>query len=181
MTINFKRMIGKLLLLPYELFSKFKFGILYRLYNLSVVKSHKGEIYLGGHTVLSANTILNHNPNFNGMIVKGGGTVNFGSNFHSGQQCLIITSFHDYNNGEALPYGTKSIHKDVFISDNVWFGDRVIILGGVKIGEGAIIQAGAVVVHDIPDYAIAGGNPAKVFKYRDIDHYSRLKDLNMFH
>jgi acetyltransferase-like isoleucine patch superfamily enzyme len=62
----------------------------------------------------------------------------------------------------------------------VWLGSRVTILGGVTIGEGAIIQAGAVVVSDIPKYAIAGGNPAKVFKYRDIEHYERLKAENRF-
>jgi acetyltransferase-like isoleucine patch superfamily enzyme len=54
-------------------------------------------------------------------------------------------------------------------------------LGGVSIGEGAIVQAGAVVVKDIPPYAIAGGNPAKVFKYRDIDHFQKLKEEKKFH
>jgi len=67
------------------------------------------------------------------------------------------------------------------IEDNVWLGHRVIILGGVTIGEGAIIQAGSVVVKDIPKYAIAGGHPAKVFKYRDIKHYNRLKKEKKFH
>lgn len=48
----------------------------------------------------------------------------------------------------------------------------MIVLGGVIIREGAIIQAaGSVVVDDIPKCAIAGGHPAKVFKYRDREHY----------
>ena len=51
----------------------------------------------------------------------------------------------------------------------------MIILSGVKVGEGAIIQAGSVVVSDIPPCAIAGGHPAKVFKYRDKAHYDKLK------
>lgn len=46
---------------------------------------------------------------------------------------------------------------------------------GGGIGEGAVIQAGSVVVNDIPAMAIAGGNPAKVFKYRDIEHFKELK------
>ena len=50
-----------------------------------------------------------------------------------------------------------------------------MVLGGVTLGEGCIIQAGSVVVSDIPDCAIAGGHPAKVFKYRDIRHYEELK------
>ena len=54
------------------------------------------------------------------------------------------------------------------------------MLAGVTIGEGAIIQAGSVVVSNIPDYAIAGGHPAKVFKYRDIEHYTKLKSEGKF-
>jgi acetyltransferase-like isoleucine patch superfamily enzyme len=49
------------------------------------------------------------------------------------------------------------------------------------IEEGAIIQAGSVVVNDIPYCAIAGGSPAKVFKYRNIDHYELLKSQGKFH
>lgn len=58
------------------------------------------------------------------------------------------------------------------------FGDYT---GGVLIGEGAIIQAGSVVVSDIPACAIAGGHPAKVFKFRDKEHYYRLKEEGKFH
>jgi acetyltransferase-like isoleucine patch superfamily enzyme len=54
-------------------------------------------------------------------------------------------------------------------------------LPGVRIGEGAIIQAGSTVVKDIEKYGIAGGHPAKVFKYRDIDHYEKLKKEGKFH
>lgn len=129
---------------------------------------------------LTKNTILNYNPNFNGMNIKGGGEVLIGNNFHSGVGCLIITQNHNYN-GSSLPYDNTYILKDVVIGDNVWLGDRVIILGGVNIGEGAIIQAGAVVVNNIPDLAIAGGNPAKVFKYRDKDLYYKLKKNACFH
>ena len=73
------------------------------------------------------------------------------------------------------------ISKDVVIEDNVWLGNRVIVLPGVTIGEGAIIQAGSVVVNDIPKYAIAGGHPAKVFSSRDKDHYEMLKKEGKFH
>ncbi|MDA3779271.1 MAG: acyltransferase [Bacteroidales bacterium] len=179
--MSLKKIIGKSIRFPYVLFLKIKYRFLYRLYNLAAVKSHKGELFIGGHTILSSNTVLNLNPNFNGMIIKGRGTVVFGDNFHSGQHCLIINTFHDYDHGESIPYGKSSIHKNVIISDNVWFGDRVIVLGGVTIGEGAIIQAGAVVIKDIPDYAIAGGNPAKAFKYRDKVHYLELKEKKSFH
>ena len=94
---------------------------------------------------------------------------------------MIITQNHDYDTGNAIPYGDGYIYKTVTIEDNVWFGNRVIITGDITIGEGAIIAAGAVVCKDVPPYAIVGGNPAKVIKYRDIEHYERLKILGCFH
>jgi len=130
---------------------------------------------------VSKNTILGNNVNFNGMNISGEGGVKIGNNFHSGKGCLMITQIHNYDHGRKIPYDDTYIYKDVLINDNVWLGSRVIILGGVTIGEGAIIQAGSVVVSDIPDYAVAGGHPAKVFKYRNKEHYDKLKQKKMFH
>jgi len=164
---------------------------IYRFYNLVLrhlrqkwelrkVLSHKNEIYIGGPTSLSRNTILSKNPNFNGLKILGTGRVTFGDNFHSGTDCQIITSYHNYDKGDALPYDNTNITRDVTIGNNVWLGNNVIILSGVTLGEGSIIQAGAVVVSDIPKFAIAGGNPAKVFKYRDIKHYNKLLKLGKY-
>lgn len=115
------------------------------------------------------------NCNFNGMMVKGGGRVVFGSNFHSGQNCRMLTSNHNYDKGDAIPYDSTYIDKDITIEDNVWLGDCVIVMGGVTIGEGAICAAGAVVTKDVPKCAVIGGNPARVIKYRDMEHYYKLK------
>jgi acetyltransferase-like isoleucine patch superfamily enzyme len=54
----------------------------------------------------------------------------------------------------------------VDIGNDVWIGDGVKIMDGIKVGNGAIIAAGAVVTKDIPPYAIVGGIPAKIIKYR---------------
>lgn len=142
---------------------------------------YNGIIKVNYKTRVTKNTILGNNVNFNGMEICGSGIVNIGNNFHSGKECMIITDIHNYDNGEAIPYDNTYISKDINIEDNVWIGNRVIILGGVTIGEGAIIQAGSTVVKDIPKYAIAGGHPAKVFKYRDIKHYEELKKQCQFH
>ena len=56
--------------------------------------------------------------------------------------------------------------KKVIIGNDVWIGSHAIVLGGVKIGDGAVIGAGAVVTKDVPPYAVVGGVPAKVLKYR---------------
>jgi len=52
------------------------------------------------------------------------------------------------------------------IGNDVWIGANVCILGGIKIGDGAVIAAGAVVTKDVPSYAIVGGVPAKIIRYR---------------
>ena len=55
---------------------------------------------------------------------------------------------------------------DITVSDDVWIGFGSTILSGVHIGQGAIVAAGSVVTKDVPPYAIVGGVPAKVIKYR---------------
>ena len=179
--MKYKKLFYYFIILPIIIFNKIKFNFFYKLYNLLIVKKHKSELFIGGKTLLSTNTILNFNPNFNGMMIKGGGQVTIGNNFHSGEDCLILTSFHDYDNGTHIPYGKTFIDKNIIIKDNVWLGSRVLILGGVTIGEGVIVQAGSVVTNNIEDYAIVGGSPAKKFKSRNIDHYMKLKNANKFH
>lgn len=136
--------------------------------------------FVGGYTKLNRNTHLGKNNNFNGMKILGSGSVTIGDNFHSGIECMMITEVHDYH-GQQLPYDTTRIPKPIVIEDNVWFGNRVLILGGVAIGEGAIVQAGAVVVTNIPRLSIVGGNPAKPFRMRDAVHYEDLKRRGAFH
>jgi len=144
------------------------------------VKSCGHSLKVNKWSVVSKNTVLGNNVNFNGMQIRGGGNVVIGDNFHSGRDCLMITQNHNYDGGNAIPYDSSFVFKDIKIGDNVWIGDRVIILGGVVIGEGAIIQAGSVVVKDVPACAIAGGHPAVVFKHRDIEHYNKLKSEGRF-
>ena len=57
-------------------------------------------------------------------------------------------------------------YQKVIIENDVWIGANSVIMPGVKIGNGAIIGANAVVTKDVPDYAIVGGVPAKIIKYR---------------
>lgn len=87
--------------------------------------------------------------------------------------------------------GETFAHKQLFeelrdpieIGHDCWIGQRAFIVGGVKIGTGAVVLAGAVVTKDVPPYAIVGGVPAKVLKYRydqeTIDFLLRTEWWNM--
>lgn len=143
--------------------------------------SYEKGLKVNNYSRVSKNTVLGENVNFNGMRIMGSGRVQIGRNFHSGSDCQMITSFHNFDEGNAIPYDDTNIDKDIIIEDNVWLGNSVILLGGITIGEGAIIQAGSTVVSDIPACAIAGGHPAKVFKYRDKEHYYNLKKQGKYH
>src|SRR3954462_15863159 len=55
---------------------------------------------------------------------------------------------------------------DTVVGSDVWLGYRSVVMPGVTIGHGAIVAAGSVVVADVPPYAIAGGNPARVLRAR---------------
>ena len=55
------------------------------------------------------------------------------------------------------------------VGNDVWFGYRAMVMPGVRIGHGAIIASGAVVVDDVPDYGIVGGNPARLIRRRYSD------------
>ena len=142
-------------------------------------KNFGADIKANGLTILTQKTSVGGNVHFNGMRIFGKGKVSIGSNFHSGKNCKIITDIHNYH-GTKLPYDETYIIKDVVIADNVWLGMDVTVLGGVTIGEGAIIQAGSVVVSDIVRLGIAGGHPAKIFSSRDEEHYKALMDSKSF-
>lgn len=73
--------------------------------------------------------------------------------------------------------GMPKTNGDIIVGHDVWIGTGVTILSGVKIGNGAVVATGAVVTKDIPAYAIVGGVPAKVIKYRFTPN--QIKDLEM--
>lgn len=88
---------------------------------------------------------------------------------------FLLDTEHYINHLSTYPFKVKILNSikaeafskgDIVIDDGVWIGYRSTILSGVHIGKGAVIAAGAVVTKDVPAYAIVGGVPAKVIKYR---------------
>lgn len=160
---------------------RFELSKIYYPKKLRKKAAHCGnDLYVGGKTYITDNTYLGNHVSFNGMAMTGKGKIVIGDYFHSGPGCQIITSFHNYE-GNAIPYDESFVDKDVIIGKCVWLGNNVIILGGVSIGDGAIIQAGSVVCKDVPAYAIAGGYPAVPFKYRNKEHYFQMEKEEKFH
>jgi acetyltransferase-like isoleucine patch superfamily enzyme len=76
----------------------------------------------------------------------------------------------------SIPSSRKLVCKPVTIEDNVWIGESVCILPGVKIGEGCVIGALSVVTKSIPPYSIAVGNPARVVKKYDFETHKWVKN-----
>lgn len=95
------------------------------------------------------------------------GPLEIGNYVMMGPEVIILTSTHRFDSLD-VPMCLQGSHsnKKVVIEDDVWIGTRAVILPGITIGKGSIIGAGAIVTKDVPAWAIVGGNPAKVIKYR---------------
>ena len=101
-------------------------------------------------------------------------SIGFGAQFispYSNHQMHSFTTYpfwHIFSQKETMmPWLVDAESKgDTIVGNDVWFGRECMILPGIKIGDGAVIAAGAVVVQDVPPYAVVGGNPAKIIKYR---------------
>lgn len=100
-------------------------------------------------------------------VIIAAGSLVIGDNVMMGPDVMILTQNHEITDrNQKLIYG-KTIKRKVIIHDDVWIGARSVILPGAIIGKGVVIAAGSVIPgKKIPDYAIVGGNPAKVIKYR---------------
>jgi acetyltransferase-like isoleucine patch superfamily enzyme len=74
----------------------------------------------------------------------------------------LVTAAHPVDPGERRAYITA---KPITIEQNVWIGTGAMVLGGVRIGAGSVVGAGAVVTRDIPARTVVAGNPAKVIRH----------------
>lgn len=109
-------------------------------------------------------------------------TYNYENKLIIGNYCSIgpkvafmVSADHYSNHISTFPFKVKitkeatyeAVSKgDILVDDDVWIGYGATIMSGVHIGQGAVVAAGAVVTKDVPPYAIVGGVPAKVIKYR---------------
>ena len=102
-----------------------------------------------------------------GINASIGGKCVIGDDVMMGPDCVIYTRNHKFDDVSIVMRNQGfQEEKPVYIGDDVWIGGRVTILPGVHIGSHCIIGAASVVTKDVPDWAIAAGNPAVVKKYR---------------
>lgn len=105
------------------------------------------------------------------VFIGMGCEFNISSGIQVGKKTMIASGckFIDHNHGTALNEamnGQIPIIEPISIADEVWFGANCIVLKGVKIEKGAVIGAGSLVLKNIGEYEIWGGNPAKYIKKR---------------
>lgn len=115
-----------------------------------------------GRIIIGAHSHINR-----GCLLDGRGGLTIGNSVSISHQVSLITGSHDKDSP-----GFREKDLPIAIGDYAWIGANATILQNVSIGKGAIVCAGAVVVKDVPDYAIVGGVPAKVIgkRSKDLDY-----------
>lgn len=107
--------------------------------------------------------------------ISNGGTLRIGHYCSIAEGVrFLVSADHYLDRISTYPFLSKMLTGEpeavskgnIVVDDDVWIGYGATILSGVHIGQGAVVAAGSVVTKDIPPYAIAGGVPAKVIKYR---------------
>lgn len=117
----------------------------------------------GGAISVGAGTAFNIGVHINSSV---GGAIRIGDSCLIGPNVVMRTAGHRFDDPRVPICKQGHIIGEINIEDNVWIGANAVILRGVRIGSGAVVGAGSVVVRDIAPMSIAVGVPAKVIKFR---------------
>lgn len=120
----------------------------------AVINAHGGEVVLGHGSFVGPCSVLQ------------GPRLMIGSQVMLGGGVKIYSSNHVYEDVLRPMKEQGETSKGIEIADDVWIGAGAVILDGVRLGRGCIVGGGAVVTRDIPEFAVAVGNPARIIKHR---------------
>jgi acetyltransferase-like isoleucine patch superfamily enzyme len=95
------------------------------------------------------------------IISSGQGGIVLGRNVLVGPRATLVTGGHDFRDNHLSTLQQRYSGQAIRVGDNVWIGAHSVILGGVTIGDRAVVAAGAVVTSDVPPLTVVGGVPAK--------------------
>ena len=113
-----------------------------------------------------------------GALIDGRGGITIGDSVMIGPNAVIVSSSHQFDKVNVPMTSLDHIMQPLIIENDVWIGANTFVKGGLKIGKGAILAAGAVVEKDVPEYKIVGGVPAKIIGDRrdrfKIENQSKL-------
>lgn len=120
------------------------------------------ETGFGGSFSICSGATINPRCQINAYVAP----IQIGRDVQLAPNCALYSYDHGFASGESIRAQPLQTRGGITIGDDAWLGVGVIVLSGVTIGKGAVIGAGSVVTHNIPDEAIAVGNPAKVIRMR---------------
>jgi acetyltransferase-like isoleucine patch superfamily enzyme len=120
------------------------------------------EIGSGGSLTIGADTHIQPRCQFSASKAP----IRIGRDVQIAPNCAFYPYDHSFAPGKLIRKQPLQTKGGIVIEDDVWLGVGVIVLDGVRIGKGAVVGAGSVVTHDIPDSAIVAGIPARVVKMR---------------
>ena len=132
------------------------------IYRWTIVELGAGEgcLRVGPNTHIQSGCVLNP---FVGSVI-------IGANCMIADRCALTPYQHGFGDVEhPMREQPLTSRGDTVLEDDVWLGVNVCVMDNVTIGRGAIVGAGAVVTSDIPPYAIAGGVPARVIRFREME------------
>lgn len=118
------------------------------------------ETGYGGKLTIKDDTHIQPRCQFSAYL----GSIKIGSGVQIAPACAFYPYNHSFDPGLQIKEQSLQTKGGIFIDDNVWLGFGVIVLDGVNIGKGAVIGAGSVVNHNIPEGVVAAGVPACIVK-----------------
>jgi acetyltransferase-like isoleucine patch superfamily enzyme len=147
-------------------FRKFTMGSNSTVEDFATLNNGVGDITIGNNTRIGIGCVLI-------------GPVTIGNDIRLAQNVVCSGLNHSYQD-ISIPIWRQAVTTaSIIIGDESWIGSNSVIVAGVTIGKHSVVAAGSVVTRSIPDYCVAGGNPAKVFKQYQPDKNEWTKPNTM--